>query len=83
MAFKKPQIVGKSTKDASDIRPNYKPQVQALLGMFYALDELRHKKEYRLIYVIGVIGTIGTAILLILLIFMTLPTYLSILKDKY
>ena len=79
MAIKRPQIVRKSSKEASRDRPSYKAYPQALLGMFYALDELRQQKEYKLIYIVGVIGAIGTAILLILyIIFLYLPARLEL-----
>lgn len=66
MTFKRPDIISKASADASHDRPSAKSGLQALLGVFYSLDELRKMKEYKLIYVIGLIGIIGTAISIII-----------------
>jgi hypothetical protein len=65
MAIKRPKIIKMGMDDATLVKPNAKAELQSVLGIFFALDELKERKEYKMIYIIGVIGVIGTTIYII------------------
>ena len=60
-----PSIVEKSSKDVSRDKPRMDPRRQALLTMFYSLDELKTLNKYKLVYYMGIIGVVGTTLWII------------------
>lgn len=74
LAIKEPQLIRKSTSQAGIDRPNTPNHLLAILGIVYALDELKKNNKYRTLYYIGVIGSIGMLIL-VLIIFILQLTY--------
>ena len=60
-----PSIVEKSSKDVSRDKPRMDQRRQALLTMFYSLDELKTLNKYKLVYYMGIIGVVGTTLWII------------------
>jgi hypothetical protein len=78
IALKKPEILKNSLDNASRDRPHASAGLKKLLSIFYVLDELKNKKGYGPIRILGIIGIISTAMYLI--IFTVIFCILTIFK---